>query len=104
MTQPHIDLPDALPAEPPARLYIASVAHYLPHIRKDGLYRGAPAWIQLHASPREAMLQQRQPGKPVVLAVRALDMHRRGHAFYQSGTIWLTLRVPPQFLAVIPMV
>lgn len=38
-------------------------------------------------------------GKPVVLTVDAGAMHRAGHVFHLSANgVWLTERVPPEFL------
>lgn len=38
---------------------------------------------------------------PVVLGVRSGEMHRDGHAFYQSDNgVWLTEAVPPRYLEI----
>ena len=40
-------------------------------------------------------------GKPVVLRVDAAARHKAGLAFYLSDNqVWLTVAVPPQYLAV----
>jgi putative RNA 2'-phosphotransferase len=38
-------------------------------------------------------------GRPVILVVDAVAMHRDGHAFYRSANgVWLTDAVPPAYL------
>jgi putative RNA 2'-phosphotransferase len=38
-------------------------------------------------------------GKPVVLTVRALQMHENGFRFYRSENgVWLTDSVPPEYI------
>jgi putative RNA 2'-phosphotransferase len=40
-------------------------------------------------------------GKPVVLTVAAHAMHEQGYRFFQADNgVWLTEKIPPEFLAV----
>lgn len=98
--QPVVDT--LLPAAPPARLYLATVVHYLPFIRREGLYRGAQTLLDMYEQPEQALAETRTSGKPIVLIVKAQEMYRIGHAFYRLATHgqWRTERIPPQFLAV----
>ncbi|HWU91151.1 MAG TPA: RNA 2'-phosphotransferase, partial [Kofleriaceae bacterium] len=85
--------------EPPALLYHGTVEAALPGIREEGLVRGARHHVHLSADVETATKVGRRRGAPVILTIRAADMHAAGHAFYRSENgVWLVDRVPARFL------
>jgi putative RNA 2'-phosphotransferase len=87
------------PIEPPEILFHGTAARNLESIRATGLDRRSRQHV--HLSPDEATATKvgQRHGKPVVLRIRAGEMHRAGHAFYLSANgVWLTGSVPPEFI------
>ncbi|MBM7787142.1 RNA 2'-phosphotransferase [Tenggerimyces flavus] len=91
-----------LPAvEPPALLYHGTVARFLPQIRREGLRPMRRHDVHLSPDEETARRVGARRGKPVVLVVRAGDMHGTGHEFRLSTNgVWLTQSVPAEFLGV----
>lgn len=55
--------------------------------------------MHLSAAVNTAVEVGTRHGKPVVLKVRASDMHLDGYEFYQSENgVWLTKAVPAHYL------
>jgi putative RNA 2'-phosphotransferase len=87
------------PAAPPERLYHGTVAAALDAIRRDGLLPMARHAVHLSPDRETAVKVGGRRGAPVILVVRAGDMHRAGHVFSVSANgVWLVDRVPPEFL------
>jgi len=87
------------PAEPPERLYHGTAGRFLDSIRREGLRPGQRQHVHLSPDAETAQRVGRRHGAPVVLAVRAGEMHRAGHVFYISDNgVWLTERVPAGFI------
>ena len=87
------------PCEPPERLYHGTVDAALPGIREQGILRGQRHHVHLSADVPTAEQVGRRRGAPVILTVRAADMHAAGHLFYQSANgVWLTEQVPARFI------
>lgn len=87
------------PAEPPEQLFHGTVASALEGIRLRGLARMQRHHVHLSPDRETAAKVGQRRGRPVILTVRALDMHRAGFAFFLSQNgVWLTERVPPEFL------
>jgi putative RNA 2'-phosphotransferase len=88
------------PLRPPDVLYHGTVERFLHRIREQGLNRGRRHHV--HLSPDEAgavEVGRRREGRTVVLRVDAAGMHRDGYAFYRAANgVWLTDRVPPQWI------
>ncbi len=87
------------PVQPPEFLYHGTARRNLPSIRRQGLLRGKRHHV--HLSPDEATALQvgRRYGEPVVLRIRAGEMHRDGHRFYLTeNRVWLTEHVPPGYI------
>lgn len=87
------------PTEPPETLFHGTATRSLASIRRTGLRPGARTHV--HLSPDEATARAvgARHGTPTVLRVRAREMHRAGHAFFESANgIWLTSAVPAEFL------
>ena len=89
-----------LPAEPPAMLFHGTSDRFVASIREQGLIRGARTHVHLSADEATArIVAVRRRGPHVILRVRAADLHREGHPFFQSDNgVWLTPSVPPTHL------
>jgi putative RNA 2'-phosphotransferase len=88
------------PQEPPAILYHGTATRFVGAILAEGLKPGARQ--QVHLSAHEATAQRvgQRHGKPAILKVDALGMHRQGFKFSRSDNgVWLIDRVPPEFLS-----
>lgn len=85
------------PAEPPETLWHGTAGRNLESIRKNGLVPGSRQYVHLSANREDARQVGRRHGSPVILEVKAGEMHREGHRLYPSDTepgIWLTEKVP----------
>ena len=61
--------------------------------------RGARHHVHLSADLETATRVGRRRGAPVILTIRAADMHAAGHVFYRSENgVWLVDQVPPEFI------
>lgn len=87
------------PVEPPERLFHGTATRSVESIRAEGLVRQSRQHVHLSPDEETAIRVGQRHGKPVVLVVRAGQMHRDGHAFYRSDNgVWLTDSVPPEYL------
>jgi putative RNA 2'-phosphotransferase len=87
------------PQPPPEILYHGTATRFLPDIRKGGLQRMARHDVHLSAETRVTIQVGGRHGKPVLLIIRAGDMHRAGHVFRCSANgVWLVSQVPPEFI------
>ena len=85
--------------EPPPRLYHGTARDALARILAEGLRPRRRRFVHLSSSVELALQVGARHGPPTVLCVRALDMHAAGHGFRETASgIWLTARVPPEFL------
>lgn len=87
------------PVTPPELLYHGTVAKFVQSIQLEGLKKRARNHVHLSLDlPTATQVGQRR-GKPVLLAIRALEMHQAGYPFYLSKNgVWLTDQVPPEFI------
>lgn len=91
-----LDLP---PAVPPELLYHGTATRFLDSICRTGLHSGSRQHVHLSLNVETATKVGQRHGKPVILQVRAGDMHAAGHLFYLSANgVWLTEKVPVEFL------
>jgi putative RNA 2'-phosphotransferase len=87
------------PVTPPETLYHGTATRFLDSILVHGLRPGNRQQVHLSADATTATAVGQRHGKPVVLHVKAGEMHRRGHCFYRADNgVWLTDSVPPKFL------
>lgn len=87
------------PSEPPVRLYHGTAIRSLDSIRKRGILPDCRQYVHLSPDTETAVAVGARHGKPVVLTVRARDLHAAGHEFFLSENgVWLTDKVPPGFL------
>jgi putative RNA 2'-phosphotransferase len=88
------------PRVPPAVLYHGTAKRNVASIRAGGLEKRARQHVHLSPDVETALKVGQRHGAPVVLEVRAAEMHAAGHAFYLSENgVWLVDCVPPEFLA-----
>lgn len=89
--------------EPPEWLYHGTVDRFLDAIRSEGLTKQKRHHVHLSADLATAEKVGGRRGKPVILKVRALEMHQQGHQFLRSENgVWLVEHVPAGFLAFPP--
>lgn len=87
------------PQAPPARLFHGTVEKFLNSIRAAGLRPGNRQHVHLSADYETAVKVGSRRGPPVVLEIRAGELHRTGHVFFLSANgVWLTSHVPPDYL------
>ena len=87
------------PAEPPELLYHGTPEKFVASITASGLNRGQRHHVHLSPTEETARAVGSRRGKPVILRIRAHEMHAAGHAFYQTPNgVWLTEHVPPQLI------
>ncbi|MEQ8785183.1 MAG: RNA 2'-phosphotransferase [Pirellulaceae bacterium] len=87
------------PVEPPEILYHGTPERFVEAILEQGLLRGKRHHVHLSAQSDAAVAVGQRRGRPVVLRIRAREMHRRGTEFYVSANgVWLTEHVPPEFI------
>ena len=95
-----IDIDLALePSEPPEILFHGTARHLVDGIREQGVMRAGRRYVHLSGDETEAEAVGRRHGDPVVLKIRAREMHRDGFEFFLSESgIWLTRSVPPHYV------
>ncbi len=87
------------PQTPPEILYHGTAERFLPGIRKDGLQRMERHDVHLSAETKVTVQVGGRHGKPVLLIIRAGEMHRAGNVFRCSTNgVWLVNQVPPEFI------
>src|SRR5208283_1036105 len=90
----------ALPVSiPPEILFHGTTKRSLAGIRREGIKSGKR--IHVHLSPNEetAIKVGSRHGPPMVLRVRAGQMHRDGfHFFLSENGVWLTELVPTEYI------
>jgi len=95
-----VDL-DLTPTSPPEHLFHGTARDTLPAIRDEGLRPQSRQYVHLSGTREEATRVGRRHGTPVVLTVDAQRLYAAGHTLYRStDAVWLTDRVPPQFLQI----
>ena len=89
------------PQVPPEFLYHGTPERFVDSIRANGLNKGQRHHVHLSPDPSTASKVGERRGRPVVLKIRAGEMHRAGHVFYLSANgVWLVDHVPNQFIDV----
>lgn len=84
---------------PPQVLYHGTVAKFMQAIKQSGLQKQSRQHVHLSADRATATKVGSRRGVPVILSIRALDMHNKGFEFYKSENgVWLTDAVPTGFI------
>jgi putative RNA 2'-phosphotransferase len=87
------------PQVPPDILFHGTATRFLDSIRATGLEARSRQHVHLSSDEATAWQVGQRHGKPIVLKVRAGQMHAAGQPFFPSENhVWLTPHVPPEFL------
>jgi len=87
------------PEVPPEFLYHGTPEKFVKSIRATGLSKGERHDVHLSRDAATAIRVGQRRGKPVVLKVLAVDMHRAGHVFRRAANnVWLVDFVPAEFI------
>jgi putative RNA 2'-phosphotransferase len=87
------------PVVPPDLLYHGTPEGKVAVILRQGLCKMSRHHVHLSTDVPTAIKVGARRGKPVVLVVDAAAMHKAGMLFYRSANgVWLTDRVPPEYL------
>ena len=87
------------PQQPPEILYHGTATRFLHAIRQNGLQKMARHDVHLSAETKMTLQVGGRHGKPVLLKIRAGEMHRAGFVFRCSANnVWLVDHVPPLFI------
>lgn len=94
-------LPAHDPAEPPEFLYHGTAKEYIRSIESEGIGPGARQYVHLVADMKTAVEVGSRHGEPVVLIVKAKEMHESGFEFFETESgIWLTKEVPKEYIEI----
>lgn len=87
--------------KPPEILFHGTVQRFLDSIMKEGLQKQKRHHVHLSKDILTAHKVGARRGKPVILVVKAKEMHEAGYKFFVSANgVWLTDEVPPEFCVV----
>lgn len=87
------------PAEPPELLCHGTPDRFVPLIQAEGLKKMKRHHVHMHPEQSLAKEVGARRGKPVLLTIRATEMHRSGFKFFETENgVWLTDHVPPEFI------
>lgn len=87
------------PAAPPDVLFHGTGARNEDAIAAEGLRKMRRHHVHLSPDPETARKVGARHGRPVVLMVRAGDLHRSGVPFFRAENgVWLVDHVPPEYL------
>ena len=87
------------PQVPPETLFHGTATRFLASILAEGLRPGNRQHVHLSPDQPTAEAVGRRHGKPVILRVKAGELHRAGGQFFQSANgVWLTAAVPAQYM------
>jgi putative RNA 2'-phosphotransferase len=87
------------PAIPPEILFHGTPQQFVETITRQGLKKMNRHHVHLHIDVETSTAVGRRCGKPVLLKVKALDMHQAGHEFFVTpNDVWLTDHVPREFI------
>ena len=85
--------------EPPQFLYHGTVAKFMQSIKEKGLQKMNRQHVHLSKDRATAVNVGSRRGKPVILSIRALEMHQKGFIFYLSENgVWLTDKIPTEYI------
>lgn len=87
------------PQVPPDRLFHGTIAEVLETIRQQGLLKMSRQHVHLSPDIETAKRVGQRRGEPIILTIRAREMHAAGAQFYCSDNgVWLVDAVPPAFI------
>ncbi|HAA10479.1 MAG TPA: RNA 2'-phosphotransferase [Cytophagales bacterium] len=84
---------------PPQKLFHGTATKNVESIQNQGLIKGSRNHVHLSVDHTTAKSVGQRHGKPVILTVKALEMHQAGFEFFISDNgVWLTDHVPVDYL------
>lgn len=87
------------PSVPPEVLYHGTAEQIVAEILRTGLESRSRQHVHLSQEQDTAVKVGSRHGKPIVLHIHALQMHKDGFAFYQADNgVWLTKEVPLRYI------
>lgn len=96
-----VDL-DLAPQQPPEYLFHGTATRFIESISRQGLLKQNRHHVHLSADESTAIEVGKRHGKPIVLKIQAQKMSDAGLTFFLSeNNVWLTDRVPPEYITVI---
>ena len=85
--------------EPPEILFHGTAHNNIASIKASGIHKGSRHHVHLSPERETATRVGGRHGTPVVLTIRAREMHLAGHLFYCSDNgVWLTDSIPVEFI------
>jgi putative RNA 2'-phosphotransferase len=85
---------------PPERLYHGTALQNIASIKAQGLQKRERQHVHLSTDRGTAKSVGARYGKPYIFTVASARMHRDGfHFFLSDNGVWLTDRVPPEYLS-----
>ena len=89
------------PATPPEILFHGTPQQFVDAIAEQGLKKMNRHHVHLHVDVATSTAVGQRRGKPVLLRIRALDMHQAGHEFFVTpNDVWLTDHVPTEYIEI----
>lgn len=86
-------------ATPPEILYHGTPQQFIDVIGREGLKKMKRHHVHLHIDKKTSTNVGSRRGKPVLLEVRAYEMHRAGFEFFVTpNDVWLTDHVPVEYI------
>jgi putative RNA 2'-phosphotransferase len=86
-------------ATPPEILFHGTPRQFVAAIAEEGLKKMNRHHVHLHIDVATSTAVGQRRGKPVLLKIRASDMHQAGHQFFVTpNDVWLTEHVPTEFI------
>ena len=87
------------PAVPPEILYHGTPQQFVEIISREGLRKMQRHHVHLHVDEEIGLTVGKRRGKPVLLKIRALEMHQAGCEFFVTpNQVWLTDNVPVEYI------
>lgn len=89
------------PDRPSEILFHGTAEKNVASILQNGLKAGSRNYVHLSMNENDAVSVGARHGKPIVLSIKALEMHHSGFSFFQSESesgIWLVHAVPAQYI------
>lgn len=84
---------------PPEVLFHGTATRFIDSIQETGLQKQNRHHVHLSADEKTAHKVGSRHGKPIILIVNALAMHKEGFEFFKSDNhVWLTDSVPVKYI------
>lgn len=84
---------------PPISLYHGTAQRFIDSIKEQGLISKDRQYVHLTENKDTALSVGARYGKPDILIIHALEMHKNGFEFFQAENgVWLVKHVPVEFI------